>query len=1331
MNRVVSILPVSLRQALDEGLRLLAKRTRPLQETPLVPADTLHRRLRPLLACTIVFILGLLVFACTFEDDSENTGLLRADTESATPSETEADEEPRVRIFFLQTPWKTVLEKVAEETGATLVADRMPSGMFNRRDWKKHTRAEAIEVLNATLVTQKLRLVEKGDYIVLLDTKATRQRYDRPDVPDDGSVAEGNTAGRASSGTRPPRKYVRNFESVRPRDEVAEGRDFSGEEGSDIRRISGSSADVAKSIPSQAIEMQSRRAVDVARLIYQAYKPTAKLIEKGPDGLPAFQAYRQVTNDRTASRRTTPRLLFTMGIDADVDRLVVAETQERNRLLIELVEHVDRVPAYTDETVRLLVPHGDAEHLASQLEPTLSRLLAQRNAAEPAANAQPPEQPPAQPQEPQEPQEPQPKGSTQQEAVKALIGGLKGNVSIEALQDLGIMILRGNEKDVAAVMQVIEAIEELTAGTIPDIHLLRLRHVDSTALAELLSGVYESLGSITGRTGNPTVTVIPVVKPNAVIILAPVGEMESILKLADELDQPVDPNTELEVFRLRNAIASQVQTTLESFYDDREGLGTRVVVIADVRTNSVLVHARPADLAEVSRLIRRLDRGDSNAVNRMKIYPLKNAVADELAEFLETALRAAYDPSVSTGQLTGGGAGGGQGAQQLRDSKSIVLEFLTSEGSGKRLVRSGILSDIRVTANIRTNSLVVTAPEESQPLMEELIRQLDEPSSAVAEIKVFALENADASTTVRLLETLFPQEDQTGQVGVQVVGADDANSGLIPMRLSVDVRTNSIIAIGAADSLRVVEAILLKLDESDIRQRQTTVIKLKNSPVTDVANAINQFLTSQRDLAQVDPDLVSSVELLEREVIAVPEPVSNSLLLSATPRYFEEIIELVNRLDEAPAQVIIQALLVEVELENSDEFGIELGVQDSILFNRSSVSNIIEAPPVTTTAQNGVQTTSTSVLSQESTPGFNFNNVTLPLGANTSAGPGSLVGQAISSFALGRANGELGFGGLVLSAGSESLSVLIRALASKREVNILSRPQIRTLDNQLAQIQVGQQVPIVTGVNQTDNVATSNITQDDAGIILAVTPRISPDGMIVMEIAAEKSSFNGQGVPIFVDALTGNTIESPIKDITAISTTVSVPNGQTAVLGGMITKSEDKLERKVPWLGDLPYVGWPFRYDGMSTRRTELLIFLTPRVIRNSSDSEIIKQIEAERLHFLRSEAEEMHGPLFGVPEAEKLPSTSGVRSGEPSKFRSDKASSRPMLFNDRDVPTTTVDDDSFFQPPSSNLPQEDKSSPDVLNLDAGEASSSSRFSRSRARTRSADIQAIEFPRRQ
>ncbi|MEO2033649.1 MAG: secretin N-terminal domain-containing protein, partial [Planctomycetaceae bacterium] len=892
--------------------------------------------------------------------------------------------------------------------------------------------------------------------------------------------------------------------------------------------------------------------------------------------------------------------------------------------------------------------------------------------------------------------------------------------------------------------------------------------------------------------------------------------------------------------------ASQVRGTIETFYEDREGLGTRVVVIADVRTNSVIVHARPADLAEVSRMIRKLDSGKSNLVYRVELYPLKSAVAEDLAEFLETALRAASDPSVTTGQATGGGAGGGEGAQELRDVKSVVLEFLSGTGNGRRLLRSGVLSDIRVSANIRTNSLVVTAPEESHPLMkelieqldrgdtgtvhrvkiyplnnavaeeladfldtalraaydpsvstgqgaggggqgaqelrnsksvvleflagmgkskrllqsgilsdirlsanvrtnslvvtapeashplvEELIRQLDEPTQAVAEIKVFALENADAGTTVDLLETLFPQDDQDGQVGVQVVGADDANSGLIPLRLSVDVRTNSIIAIGAGDSLRVVEAILLKLDESDTRQRQTTVIKLKNSPVTDVANAINQFLTSQRDLANADPDLVSSVELLEREVIAVAEPVSNSLLLSATPRYYEEILELVNRLDEAPAQVIIQALLVEVELENSDEFGIELGVQDSILFNRSSVSNIVEAPPVTTTTANGQQTTTIGILSQESTPGFNFNNTSIPLGANTASGPGSLVGQALSSFALGRANGELGFGGLVLSAGSESLSVLIRALASQREVNILSRPQIRTLDNQLAQIQVGQMVPIVNSVNQTATGVTQGVNQDDAGIILAVTPRISPDGMIVMEISAEKSSFDGQGVTIFVDALTGNTVQSPVKDITAISTTVSVPNGQTAVLGGMITKTEDRLERKVPWLGDLPYIGFPFRYDAMSTRRTELLIFLTPRVIRNSGDSEIIKQIEVERLHFLRSAAEEMHGPIFSVPEAQPLQKTTGLRMSEPSRFESEASGLQPLILDDLNTPTTSVGDDRFFLPPGSTFPRPDANrSGKVERDDDDDENSTSLYSPGRARATSKGIRTIEFARR-
>lgn len=570
-----------------------------------------------------------------------------------------------------------------------------------------------------------------------------------------------------------------------------------------------------------------------------------------------------------------------------------------------------------------------------------------------------------------------------------------------------------------------------------------------------------------------------------------------------------------------------------------------------------------------------------------------------------------------------------------------MLEFLSVDGEAQRVVRSGVLADIRVTADPRLNNLVVTAPEQSMQLIAELIRQLDQPADVVAEIKVYTLRNGDAAGMVRLLEALFASrlgnqqsQNQLNQgIDVQLAGTQDPGSMLVPLRFSVDPRTNSVIAIGGADAQRAVEAVILRLDSGEVRQRKNEVIKLKNSPALEVSEAINQFLQSQRELAEIDPNLVSNVEFLEREIIAVPETVSNSLLISATPRYFDEIKKIVSRLDEAPPQVVIQALLVEVDLQNTDEFGVELGFQDSVLFDRSAIDNLLTITETVSNPATGIATTTERIISQQATPGFQFNNN--PLGNNPSINSSSVGKQGLSNFSLGRTNSDLGFGGLVLSAGSESVSVLLRALSAQRTINILSRPQIRTLDNQEATIQVGQQVPIVNGVqlNQLGGFQSPNIIQDNAGIILTVKPRISPDGTIVMETIAEKSQFAGGSVPIFTDVTTGNTITSPIKDITIAHSTVSVPNGQTIVMGGMITKTDNTLERKVPWVGDLPLIGRAFRYDSTTSRRTELLIFLTPRIVRNDADNELIKQVEAERIHFIEEDAESIHGPLFAVPE--------------------------------------------------------------------------------------------------
>ncbi len=347
----------------------------------------------------------------------------------------------------------------------------------------------------------------------------------------------------------------------------------------------------------------------------------------------------------------------------------------------------------------------------------------------------------------------------------------------------------------------------------------------------------------------------------------------------------------------------------------------------------------------------------------------------------------------------------------------------------------------------------------------------------------------------------------------------------------------------------------------------------------------------------------------------VPEPMTNSLLIEGTPDEIARIEALVRDLDSDPGQVTIQALLVEVVLGNTNEFGVELGFQDSVLFDRSVINNLVTIP-TTNTAPNGVQTTTTNVLSQTSTPGFNFNGSAL--GNNTSVNPSNVGRQGLSNLGVGRINGDLGFGGLVLSAGSNSVNALLRALAERHKLDVLSRPHIRTVNNREALIQIGQQVPVIDGVTLSPNgLANPVVRQDKAGIILKVTPRIAADGMIQINVQAEKSAYQlvaGSGVPIFTDASTGNVIEAPVKDITTAQTTVTAMSGQTIVLGGMITRDDSKVERKVPFLGDIPLLGRLFRFDGQQSNRKELLIFLTPSIVNSDAESDCMAATEAERM---------------------------------------------------------------------------------------------------------------------
>jgi type II secretory pathway component GspD/PulD (secretin) len=371
----------------------------------------------------------------------------------------------------------------------------------------------------------------------------------------------------------------------------------------------------------------------------------------------------------------------------------------------------------------------------------------------------------------------------------------------------------------------------------------------------------------------------------------------------------------------------------------------------------------------------------------------------------------------------------------------------------------------------------------------------------------------------------------------------------------------------------------------------SSVFQLKHAKAEDVAKAINDFLSGSSG-AEMNamPQMNSGMD--SDRVVA--EKTTNSLIIRGSQETLPIIMRIIHDLDRSPREVLLQALIVEVLVSNTKEFGVEMGLQDSVLFDRSIV-NSIQTVNQTSTAPNGVQTTNQGILSQQLTPGFNFNS---PVLGTNSASPGRIGSQGLGNLGVGRFNNELGFGGLVLSAGSDSVSVLLRALDAKFNVDVLSRPQIRTVENKEAFIQVGQQVPVVDGVT-INAVGSANpvVRQDKAGIILKATPRISPDGRVQIDVNTEKSQFiltRGSGVPIFTDTASGRVIEAPVKDITTASTTVSVQSGETVVLGGMITNNESVVHRKVPWLGDIPLLGRLFRYDSNQFARKELIVFLTP-----------------------------------------------------------------------------------------------------------------------------------------
>ncbi len=862
-------------------------------------------------------------------------------------------------------------------------------------------------------------------------------------------------------------------------------------------------------------------------------------------------------------------------------------------------------------------------------------------------------------------------------------GGLTGNVEVYIIPELGLIILRGRDADVKKIEELIKEIIRQSEESAPIVQIYPLQHVDSEALSSLVTQLYSTVYA--ARSGSVSIT--PLVKPNALLLIGQETSVKAALELIKRLDTPGSPDAEFEIFRLRHMSARVAQSMLQQHYGanpgprpTREdtgaaaaqpqlpGLFPRIYVLADYRTNSLIVRGAPRDLAEVAKVLAELDVPNAAAELTLRIFPLRNSLAGELATILQNAIAPPVTgagqgqqqqqqqlqipglPQQGQGQQ-GQGQARAQSSNQGLESRSTALRLMTLDAKNKQILTSGILTDVQVTADARANALLVKAPENSMELIAKLIEQLDQIPGAEVGVKIFTVLNGDAQSLVQMLVALFGQ--QTGPGGQQqqlqlgptgpgapgqpagqaaITGSAQGESLVVPLRFAVDTRTNSILATGSVSDLQLVELILEKLSLSDVKDRKTKVYRLRNVPADQVAQAINQYLTSERQVIQLG--LPSAFEQIQQEVVVVPEIVTNSLIISATPRFYDEIDGIIKDLDRRPPMVMIQVLIAEVALNNTDEFGVELGLQDSVLFDRSLLSNIQSIQNSVQTNNGGAVTTDTqtNIVAANNTPGFAFNNVALGNSgaANATSSAGRVGSQGLSHFSVGRVNSELGFGGLVLSASSESVSVLVRALQECRRLEVLSRPQITTLNNQPAFVQVGQRVQFIqsTTINAQTNAQTNTLgAVQNVGLIMGVTPRVADDGRVAMEIDVEKSEVGpeAEGIPISVLS-TGDVIRSPRINTTTAQTTVSSLSGQTIVLGGLITTNKAVTHRRVPLLASIPVLGHLFRYDLETQRKTELLIILTPRVIWEEEDAELIKQIESSRISWVLSDVQKIHG---------------------------------------------------------------------------------------------------------
>ncbi len=460
-----------------------------------------------------------------------------------------------------------------------------------------------------------------------------------------------------------------------------------------------------------------------------------------------------------------------------------------------------------------------------------------------------------------------------------------------------------------------------------------------------------------------------------------------------------------------------------------------------------------------------------------------------------------------------------------------------------------------LAAYAATNALIITDRAANIDRMARIVRRIDVPDND--EIEVVRLEHASAAEVVRILGTLQQTIAAKGAVGA-APGAP---------KLAADERTNSVLISGDRAARLRLRGLIAHLDTPLGSGGNTRVIYLRYANAEDLVAILKGVQESQ---AKQDAPKGKAPDVRKNELDIQADEHTNSLIVTGPPDALRNLEAVIRQLDIRRAQVLVEAIIAEISENNSRQLGVSWIIDGSTDDKPAGAINL-----------GGTVGTA------------------LGLRQLTAVPDGSILGLGV--FSRDRNNPGTNF------------ALLLRALAADANNNILSTPSLVTLDNQEAQIVVGQNVPFVTG-QFTDTGSGSGavnpfqtIERQDIGVTLKVKPQINEGSTIKLDIEQEVSTV----------ASTSVSASDLITNKRSIQTTVLVDDGQTLVLGGLINDELRDRQEKVPLLGDIPIIGRLFQYRSTEKVKQNLMVFLHPKILR---DIQAGNTYTGEKYNYLRAQ---------------------------------------------------------------------------------------------------------------